>query len=130
MHAIELQIQSTSGVIEKYIHLQLARQQMTLVDLFRQQIQVRLLAWQCQHKVNIIDYQLDQYEKSLNTQQNSVWFKQLEIEQQIEQAIILFKKQRFIVLVDDQQIQSLEQKFVITEHSVIQFIRLIPLIGG
>lgn len=130
MHAIELQIQSTSGVIEKYIHLQLARQQMTLVDLFRQQIQVRLLAWQCQHKVNVIDYQLDQYEKSLNTQQNSAWFKQLEIEQQIEQAIIFFKKQRFIVLVDDQQIQSLEQKFVITEHSVIQFIRLIPLIGG
>lgn len=130
MHTIELQKQSTSGVIEKYIHLQLESQQMTLVDLFRQQIQARLLAWQCQHKVKVTGYQLDQYEKSLNTQQSSAWFEQLEIEQQIEQAITLFKTQRFVVVVDDQQIQSLEQNFVITEHSVIQFIRLIPLIGG
>lgn len=92
MYKVELQKQSTYGVIERYIHLQLESQQMTLVDLFRQQIQARLLAWQCQYKVNVADHQLDQYEKSLNIQQSSAWFEQLEIEQQIEQAITLFKK--------------------------------------
>lgn len=130
MYKIELQKQSTYGVIERYIHLQLESQQMTLVDLFRQQIQARLLAWQCQHQVNIADHQLDQYEKSLNIQQSSAWFEQLDIEQQVEQAIQLFRKQRFLILVDDQQIQALDETFAITEHSVIQFIRLVPLVGG
>lgn len=130
MYKIELQKQSTFGVIERYIHLQLESQQVTLANLFRQQIQARLLAWQCQHKVNIADHQLDQYEKSLNTQQSNAWFEQLDIEQQVEQAIQLFRKQRFLVLVDDQQIQNLDETFAINEHSVIQFICLIPLVGG
>jgi hypothetical protein len=130
MYSIELQKQSMTGVVEKYMHLQLKSQYMTLVDLFRQQIQARLLAWQCQHKVNVADHQLDQYEKSLNMQQKNAWFEQLNIEQQVEQAIQSFKKKRFLVLVDDQQIQYLDQNFAITEHSLIQFIRLIPLVGG
>lgn len=130
MYKIELQKQSTFGVIERYIHLQLESQQVTLANLFRQQIQARLLAWQCQHQVNVADHQLDQYEKSLNVQQSSAWFEQLDIEQQVEQAITLFKKQQFLVLVDDQQIQNLEQNFAVRKYSVIQFIRLIPLVGG
>lgn len=130
MYSIELQKQSMTGVVEKYMHLQLKSQYMTLVDLFRQQIQARLLAWQFQHKVNVADHQIDQYEKSLNMQQKNAWFEQLNIEQQVEQAIQSFKKKRFLVLVDDQQIQYLDQNFAITEHSLIQFIRLIPLVGG
>lgn len=95
MYSIELQKQSMTGVVEKYMHLQLKSQYMTLVDLFQQQIQARLLAWQCQHKVNVADHQLDQYEKSLNMQQKNAWFEQLNIEQQVDQAIESFKKNVF-----------------------------------
>lgn len=130
MYWIELQQQMLLGEVEKYVHLYVISQQITLIDLFRQQIEARRLVWQSQMNAKVQDYQLEQYEKSLNQQQSSAWFEQLGIAQQVEQAIELFKKQRFLVLVDDRQIQSLDENFAITEHSVIQFIRLIPLVGG
>jgi hypothetical protein len=45
-------------------------------------------------------------------------------------ALRAFESNRFLLLVDDRQIEHLDETFSITPISTIQFLRLVPLIGG
>jgi hypothetical protein len=45
-------------------------------------------------------------------------------------ALRAFERNGFVLLVDEQQITALDQALTIHEHSVVQFVKLIPLVGG
>lgn len=51
-------------------------------------------------------------------------------EPQFDQAIQAFERNGILVLVDDQQAESLEQRIQIGTSSSVTFLKLTPLVGG
>jgi hypothetical protein len=56
--------------------------------------------------------------------------KEIQEDNEIKKAWYGFEHQRFIVIVDGCQIMGLEDKVLLTNHSEVIFLRLIPLAGG
>ncbi len=56
--------------------------------------------------------------------------REIDWEQQYEKAIEAFETTRIIILIDDQQAESLDDKIVIRTDTHVTFLRLMPLVGG
>jgi hypothetical protein len=61
---------------------------------------------------------------------NSHQFANIDVQAQCQQAIHVFSHNGFFLLVDDHQITELDTEFQVSELSTIQFIKLVPLVGG
>jgi len=51
-------------------------------------------------------------------------------EAQFERALDGFANNGFFILIDDKQVDSLDQEFVIGPATNVSFVRLVPLVGG
>ena len=49
---------------------------------------------------------------------------------QVQSAFRAFTSNGFMLLVDDQQIESLDQPLTLQESSRVTFVKLVPLVGG
>lgn len=56
--------------------------------------------------------------------------KKIDSEKQTYIAYQAFKNNGFLVLIDDVQAESLEQRVLLEESSTVSFLKLTPLIGG
>ncbi|GAB5553597.1 MAG: hypothetical protein Sapg2KO_31880 [Saprospiraceae bacterium] len=65
-------------------------------------------------------------EQRLNNKANS----KIDLEKQIYVALDAFHKNGFFILVDDEQVEELDQQFLITDSTQVSFIKLTPLVGG
>ena len=54
----------------------------------------------------------------------------LDWEVQCRRAYFSFEKNGFLVLVDGKQVTELDERFDLKENSEIDFIKLVPLVGG
>jgi hypothetical protein len=54
----------------------------------------------------------------------------LDWEVQCRRACFSFEKNGFLVLVDGKQVTELDERFDLKENSEIDFIKLVPLVGG
>jgi len=66
------------------------------------------------------------FEKRLNKKAK----REIDIEKQIYVALDGFNKNGFFILVDDEQVDELDQKFLIDDSTNVSFIKLTPLVGG
>lgn len=51
-------------------------------------------------------------------------------ERQFEKALEAFRRHQILVLIDDEQVESLDQEFVVSPRTQVTFLRLVPLVGG
>ncbi len=56
--------------------------------------------------------------------------KKIDAEKQVYVALDAFKKNGFFMLIDNTQAETLEQKILVSDKTIISFIKLTPLIGG
>jgi hypothetical protein len=56
--------------------------------------------------------------------------RQIDWKEQFEKALEAFRTNRVLVLVDDQQVTSLDADLVVTPGTRVTFLRLLPLVGG
>lgn len=68
-------------------------------------------------------------EKLLNKFKLNVTEK-VDVDKQIEVALLAFQSNGFFLLVDDKQVEELEQMIDVSEHQTVGFIKLTPLVGG
>lgn len=54
----------------------------------------------------------------------------IDSERQVEKALEVFETNGFVLLVDDQQIETLDQPLNLTPTSIVTFLKLTPLKGG
>ncbi|MEM6631078.1 MAG: hypothetical protein AAF694_15460 [Bacteroidota bacterium] len=54
----------------------------------------------------------------------------IDVEKQIYVALDAFQKNGFFILVDDEQVESLSEKFLIGDSTQVSFVKLTPLVGG
>jgi hypothetical protein len=50
--------------------------------------------------------------------------------EQFGRAVEGFERNRFFVLVDDRQAESLDEEVVVRETTKVSFVKLVPLVGG
>ncbi|MCC6741378.1 MAG: hypothetical protein IT452_20210 [Planctomycetia bacterium] len=56
--------------------------------------------------------------------------RELDWKAQYEKALEAYARNGFFVLVDDQQVESLEQEVEVTAETRVSFVKLVPLVGG
>ena len=56
--------------------------------------------------------------------------KLIDAEEQVEIALSGFSTNKYFLLVDDRQVESLDELFGITERTKVTFLKLIPIVGG
>jgi hypothetical protein len=54
----------------------------------------------------------------------------LDWEAQFRQACLSFDKNGFLVLVDEQQVMELDEPLTLLPETRVQFVKLVPLVGG
>jgi hypothetical protein len=56
--------------------------------------------------------------------------RQIDWEQQFEQALQAFAGNGFVLLVDDRQMDDLEAEIVVSPETMVTFLKLVALVGG
>jgi len=56
--------------------------------------------------------------------------RQIDFQQQYDVAIEAFEKSRFLLLVDDRQVDTLDEEIDVTPKTQVTFLKLVPLAGG
>ena len=54
----------------------------------------------------------------------------LDVEEQVRIALEAFEANAFFLLFNDRQVESLDEELVITRRGVVNFVKLVPLVGG
>lgn len=56
--------------------------------------------------------------------------RKIDWQDQFEKAVQAFEHNGFVLIVNDRQMESLDQGMVLTDNSVVTFLKLVPLVGG
>jgi hypothetical protein len=56
--------------------------------------------------------------------------RKIDWQEQYQQALEAFERNRFFVLVGDKQAESLDQEFEVKVETEVSFVKLVPLVGG
>lgn len=54
----------------------------------------------------------------------------IDADQQVDIALSAFSENKYLLLVDDRQLDSLDDEFGVTDATKISFLKLIPMVGG
>lgn len=54
----------------------------------------------------------------------------IDVEAQVAVALEAFESNGFFMLVDERQVESLDAQISLSEHTVVRFFELVPLVGG
>ena len=54
----------------------------------------------------------------------------VDAEEQVRVAFEAFSRNRFVILFDDRQVETLDDELVLKEDSAVTFLKLVPLVGG
>jgi len=126
MHTLQIKDESTSGEILNELLLQFESEYITVEQLIKARIDAEIKRYEKDaegYRKGLV--QSGHLEKRLNKPN-----KQIDAEKQLYVALKSFKENGFFILVDDEQVDELQQKFFVDESTVVSFIKLTPLIGG
>ena len=56
--------------------------------------------------------------------------RQLDWNEQFDKAVQAFERNRFLLLVGDRQVESLDEELMLGAETEITFLKLVPLVGG
>lgn len=69
-------------------------------------------------------------EKTLNGYKLKKGNKKIDVDKQTFVAFDAFQKNSFLLLVDDNQAEDLEEEILVNKETIISFVKLTPLVGG
>lgn len=127
MNTVTIVDESVVGDILHRIKLQFDEEYITAKELIEKRIEKEIE----NYISNVNDYKNGlvlptNLEKRLNLKQTPI----IDFEKQVLVALDAFTKNGFILLIDDEQVEDLHQKYLIEETTQVSFIKLTPLVGG
>jgi len=127
MNTLNITDESAAGQILNKISLQFEAEYITVMQLIEARIRAEINRYQkgvdTYTKALVLPNDI---EKRLNTKGDN----KFDVEKQLYVALEAFKNNGFFILVDDEQVDTLEQKFLVDESTQVSFIKLTPLVGG
>ena len=128
MNTLIIKDEAISGKLLHEISLKFENQYITVKELIAKRIEKEVERYQNDLKsytTNCLVLPND-LEKRLKNKSP----KRVDIEKQVYVALEAFKNNGFFILIDDEQVDRLDQKFLIDEQTHVSFIKLTPLVGG
>ncbi|MBU2939721.1 hypothetical protein KO494_09245 [Lacinutrix sp. C3R15] len=127
MNTITIQDESAAGDILNEITLKFNEEYITVSEVIKARIELEI----SRYNNNVESYKKglvipDQLESRLNNKKS----KSIDVEKQLYIALDAFKTNGFILLVDDQQVENINQKVLVDKSTTVSFIKLTPLVGG
>ena len=127
--------ESASGKVYSELPLEFPSERITVRELIRERVyqEVQDFNRQDQEQVFRGFIQPNDTERTLNGDRPEYRLKkhrQLDWKEQFEKATTAFDQNGFIILIDNQQAESLDQEFSVTSASEISFVKLTLLVGG
>jgi len=127
MKTLTIKDETTSGQILNEIFLKFESEYITVKELIEARIQAEVLRYEKDLGSYIKGLvRPTDIEKRINKKNRT----RIDPEKQLYIALEAFQKNGFFILVDDEQIEELNQKFLVDESSQISFVKLTPLVGG
>lgn len=118
-----------AGKILNEISVQVNKEILTVAELIRLRVEQEVT----QHN-KTIDQQgnayLHEMESQLNQRNSFTQGKLADPEKETFRAWEAFKNNQVFLLIDQKQAESLEQEFLVNEHTKVSFIQMTPLVGG
>lgn len=118
---------SVAGQILHEISLQFESEYISVRDLIEARIQEEIKKYEQkkgEYKSSLVVP--SNLEERLNKKNKT----SIDVEKQVYIAMDAFQKNGFFILIDDEQVVDLEQKFLIESTTQISFIKLTQLVGG
>ena len=130
-HTITIFDESTAGKATASFILELDTRRLTARDLIRQRVRQEVAKFNAKQLPGIFQglIQPTDTETELNGYRLRK-FRTLDWERQFEAAIKSFEANGFFMLVDGKQVETLEEELELHSTSKVQFIKLVPLVGG
>lgn len=128
MRTLIIKDETATGKILNEITLRFNSEYISIKELIAQRLEKEIQLYQS--KVGLFRNGLvvpTDIEKRLNNKKAPPT---IDIKKQIKIAQEAFDNNGFFILVDDEQVDSLDQKFLIDESTNFVFIKLTPLVGG
>ena len=128
MNTLIIKDEAISGKLLHEISLKVENQYITVKELIAKRIEKEVE----RYKNNLSSYNTkclvlpNDLEKRLNNKSPQP----VDVEKQVYVALEAFKNNGFFILIDDEQVDQLEQKFLVDESTHVSFIKLTPLVGG
>lgn len=129
-HTITIVDEGTTGKHATSFTLELDTRRLTVRELIRQRVRQEVAKFNAQRPVVFQGLiQPTDTENELNGYRMKR-FRTLDWEKQFDAAVQSFEANGFFVLVDGQQVESLDQELELHSSSKVQFVKLVPLVGG
>jgi len=127
MNTLIITDETTTGDILQKIQLEFEAEYISVQELIEARIR---------EEISRYNKNVEGYKRGLvlptNLEQRLNKFKRpkIDVEKQLYVALEAFQKNGFFILVDDEQVETLEQKVLVNETTTVSFIKLTPLVGG
>ena len=127
MNTLIINDETAAGEILQKISLQFEEEYISVKELIEARIRLEI----SRYEKNIEDYKKSlvlptDLEQRLNRKSPP----KIDVEKQLYVALQAFQRNGFFILIDDEQVEELDQKFLVEESTQVSFIKLTPLVGG
>lgn len=126
MKTLSIKDETAAGDILNEIILKFNEEYITIIELIKARIEAEII----RYEKNIKSYKGLITPSEIESRLNKKNIKKIDTEKQLYIALEAFKNNGFILLVDDEQVEDLQQKVLVDETTNVSFIKLTPLIGG
>lgn len=126
---ISIKDESLAGDVLNEITLKFHNEYITVKDLITQRVTAEVE----KYKNSVEEYshglvRPTDFEKRINNKTSKSL--SIDVEKQIYTALDAFQNNGYFILIDNEQAESLEDKFLIDDQTSVSFVKLTPLIGG
>ena len=128
MNTLVIKDEAVSGKVLNEISLKFENEYITVKELIAKRIENEVERYQ--HDLSNYRIKGLVLPTDLETRLNRKDSIKIDVEKQVYIALDAFKNNGFFILIDDEQVEHLEEKFLVDETTNVSFVKLTPLIGG
>ncbi|MBD2769502.1 hypothetical protein IC235_16560 [Hymenobacter sp. BT664] len=130
MSVLTIQDETATGGVLHRLELEIAQEMLTVRELIEQRVRQEVAAYNAQQS-DVFQglVQPSESERVLNGYRRRR-FQPIDAEQQLYKALEGFQQNRYFVLVNERQVETLDEEVWLGEGATASFIKLTPLVGG
>lgn len=127
MKTLTVTDETAAGQVLSQLLLEFEAEYITVREL----IEARIKAEIKKYEQNVVQYKNSLVlPNDLEQRLNNKTRKKIDSEKQLYIALEAFQNNGFLILIEDEQVENLEQQFLVDESTPVSFIKLTPLVGG
>jgi hypothetical protein len=127
---LDIYDQSTDGPPSRSITLEFLTDQITVEELIRSRVYQEVKDFNTRKPEQYNGLIRPAFIEAALQSGNPIQHEHVDFEAQFDKAIEAFGAKKILILVDDQQVESLADEIVVMPETSIVFLRLVPLVGG